>query len=65
MSNILSFPTDRIRPAPAAAGAALPAPAWQPATRGEILLFTGVRYMRHPLTERQADKPPSSGGRGR
>lgn len=49
MSNVLHFPADRIRPASAAAVAAD-----YPKSYGEILLFTGVRYMRTPEESKQA-----------
>lgn len=51
MSNLLQFPADaaRLRPLPLAENGCTP--------RGEIVLFTGVRYMRHP--EQPAAKAPA------
>jgi hypothetical protein len=52
MSNVLPFPADRLRHTPTPPSATV-----YPKTHGEILLFTGVRYMRRPDDGSEARKP--------
>ena len=69
MSNVVPFPITRARPAglpPAFAPA--DADVRGPMSLGEILLFTGVHYMRRPLSNEggeSAGRPADPRGSGR
>ena len=58
MPNVVPFPTQKARPPQADTGASVPdGISLQDKSWGEVLLFTGIRYMRRPPQQADAGTP--------